>query len=147
MARYVFRCDTCDASKEFHRPIAKYPKRVMCKKCKKRMGQDFRGSQSIKFKPYTTLDVTGKPIDFTSPGQRDKILEEHGLTMDSNKSGSNKGKRQNWEEEIDFQAVKELAEKFEGELQKTGGRRTEVSENPALQHLPLYPKKVEIHHA
>ena len=145
MPVYQFRCHGCDKGREIFRKKMNPPKRVICKTCHKVMYQYYSRIGVGKFTPYTTEDVTGKPIEFTSPKQRDEVLAKHGLTMDTNKYGPrNKVKRDNWEDSLDFNAVKELAEKFEGEYEKTGKRRTEVSEDPELAHLPLYPKNVEM---
>lgn len=142
MPLYSFRCEHCDREKEIFRKAMSPPKRVVCYPCHKLMYREFT-ARAQKFTPFITEDVTGKPIEMKTAKQRDAILAKHGLTMDTNKFGGNSPKRNTWDEQLDFGAVKELAEKIEGEYTKTGKRRTHVSEDPELAHLPLYPNKME----
>jgi len=65
------------------------------------------------------MDITGEPIEITGPEQRDRVLEEHGCTMDSISHPKRRGgDRDKWEDDVNLEKVMEHIDKHGTEAQE-----------------------------
>lgn len=135
MPNYAFKCECGEYIEIFVKKFNPPPPPV-CIICDVNMYRDYSGTQVATFEPFTTSDITGKPIDITSAEQRDRLLKKHDLTMDNFRYSKLKKKTHDWQESVTFEKVKEAIDK--------GVAVDEVPEDPELQHLPMLPKKVTV---
>lgn len=117
MPTYALVCWSCDATYEVVRPMSKAPTGTyVCQKCgakdvKQFWPKDSNVVKSRQFEPYIDTDITGQPIEITSPKQRDKVLADNGCTMDTVSNPKRGGSRDKWEDEIGLDHVLEHIEK------------------------------------
>ena len=118
MPVYAMLCRSCGDISEVVRPMSKAPTRTyICKECgakavKQYWPKDSNVVKSRQFEPYVDTDITGQPIEITSPKQRDRVLAEHGCTMDSVANPKRGGSRDKWEDDISLDHVLKHIDKY-----------------------------------
>jgi len=90
MPLYSYKCENCMFETETMARMESPPAWVrLCPKCGfEKLTRDL-GADSPKvgnFEHYVEEGFNGKPIDVTSPKQRDALCEQHGVTYDSRNS-------------------------------------------------------------
>jgi len=117
MPIYSMMCDKCNHTDEFALPMSKSPSgNSKCPECGKKKFHQYwpigcNVVQSRQFESYVDEDITGKPIEITSPKQRDRVLAEHGCTMDTLSNPKRGGTRDPWENDIPLDKVLDHIEK------------------------------------
>lgn len=80
MPFYSYECE-CGESMDIYKNKLESPPLPLCP-CGSRMYRVY-GVSIYTFKPIKTDQFTGKTIEISSRSQRDRLLKEHSLTMDS----------------------------------------------------------------
>lgn len=88
MPSYCMVCAECGYQEELHASMANAPRGDECYKCPNceavRLQRNWFAErpQVSVFEPYVEENFTGKPIEVTTPKQRDSLCEKHGVTYD-----------------------------------------------------------------
>jgi len=81
MPVYEFWCG-CGHQKGIFRPMMKPPRYPKCPSCKVAMNRSYSVYAGV-FKPFTSSDFTGEPIEVSSREQFERLCSEHRVTPDS----------------------------------------------------------------
>jgi putative FmdB family regulatory protein len=133
MPRYDYSCDVCGPMELFF-SLSSYPgDEIECPSCGEEIARRAYTPPALHcHDPYIDEDITGSPIEITSPAHRDRILAEHNLSMDSAKY-VRKPQRNNWEDGLDPEEV--IAKASEHYAAKKNGKT--VDGDPLETHTEL----------
>jgi hypothetical protein len=79
-------CQSCGYRDKHYLTAEETLWRFVCPECKRgiyeivRLGN--RGVRGYAFQPFVTEEITGDPVEVTSPQHRDQLLAASGLTLD-----------------------------------------------------------------
>jgi hypothetical protein len=124
---YSFECD-CGETVELYRNKMESPDNPQCPYCDSTMCRVY-GAGVYTFKPLRTDQITGEMVDITTRRQRDHLLSEHKLTMDSGRY-VRKPKYRSPVRDVTLGDVKREYERNRGEFAK------EVEGPPSIQGNP-----------
>lgn len=130
MPRYDYLCPVCGPLEVYY-ALRDYPgDRTQCRSCGAHMVRQYLSAPSLHcHDPYIDEDITGEPIEITSPAHRDRVLAENGLSMDSARYVQRK--RDNWEDGVSAEEV--ISKAKEHYAAKKQGKAAEVfEERPEL---------------
>lgn len=134
MPRYDYLCQVCGPLEVYY-ALKDYPgDRTDCPRCGKPVVRQYLSAPSLHcHDPYIDEDITGEPIEITSPAHRDRVLAENGLSMDSARYVP-KPRRDKWEDGVSADEV--ISKAKEHYAAKKQGRAAEVfEERPELPTL------------